>query len=455
MQSARLLIIDDEPQIRKILNLLLTAEGYAVTTAASGEEAVLTAVQGDFDAVVIDLNLPGMDGIATMQKIKETQCDLPFIFITAHGSIKNAVDAIKLGAYNFLAKPFDNDELTGIIAGALSVKKMSDRLRELERRLGENDPFARLIGSSAAMESVKKMAEKVAPLDFPVLVTGESGTGKELVVRAIHDISGRQNKPFIAINCAAIPANLFESEFFGHKKGSFTGAFADQKGKFIEADGGSLFLDEIGEMPLEFQAKLLRVLESGEVTQIGSSQAKKVSVRVLTATNRNLAKEVKSGRFREDLFYRLNVINIQIPPLRQRSEDILLIAAYFARQYGGKNISAAALNALKNFSWPGNVRQLKNEIQRAVIMADNAIEANHFSFAETEQSKQAIISDFSEGFNLEEHLKSIEKSFYSAALQKSGNNRAEAARLLGLSYRIFSYNLDKLQSESGNRSCDL
>jgi DNA-binding NtrC family response regulator len=444
----KILVVDDEKKIRNILKLLLQKEGYEVETAASGEEAILLCSEKDFDVTLLDLNLPGMDGLQTMEKIRQINQYAQHVFITAHGTVKNAVTAIKNGAYNFICKPFDNDELLGIISGAVEVKKLSDKVRALESQVHSDEPFKEIIGNAPKLESCLRLTEKVAPLDATVLISGESGTGKELLVRAIHRLSNRKMRTFIPVNCAAIPPNLFESEFFGHLKGSFTGASTVQKGKFREADGGTLFLDEIGEMPLEFQPKLLRALESGEVTPVGGSRPSSVNVRIIAATNKNIKQEVDDGNFREDLYYRLNIFTIELPPLRERRGDIPVLANYFVKKFNGKGITADAIARLKAHGWSGNIRQLKNEIQRAVILAeDGEIRPEHLSIEATPVAPCDEVSEIPPNFSLEDELKSLEQRYYEAAMKQTNGNKSQAAKLLGISYRTFNYQWQKIEKE--------
>ncbi|PID28803.1 MAG: hypothetical protein CSB55_03370 [Candidatus Cloacimonadota bacterium] len=440
----KILIVDDEKRIRKILTLLLESEGYECTVAESGEQAVLIGSEKKFNLVLLDMNMSGMDGLETMRCLKKNQTDTQYVFLTAHGSVKHAVEAIQCGAYNFLEKPFDNDELLIIVKGALEICKVKEKLRILESQQYAESPFEKIIGNSDKLKAVLKLTEKIAPFDTPVLVSGESGTGKELLVRAIHKISQRRDKIFIPVNCAAIAPNLFESEFFGHKKGTFTGATQNKKGKFSEADGGTLFLDEVGELPIEFQPKLLRVLESGEITPVGGTKPFYTDVRIIAATNKDLEKEVKKGNFREDLYYRLNIFTLKLPPLRERRNDIPLLAQYFCKQMAKDTIiNKNALKILTQADWPGNIRQLKNEIQRAVILAGKSIEPEHLGF-EPLKSDLAL-KEFYDGFNLEKELDVIRKNYYVAAMEKAGNKKSRAAQILGVSYRIFKYQWEKYE----------
>ena len=441
----KILIVDDEIKILKILKLILTKEGYQVKTVESGEESVIIAKEFKPALVIMDLNLPGMDGVETMLKIKE-MITPQFVFITAHGDMKTAVKAIKLGAYNFLSKPFDNDEFTGIIKGALAVSKLKDRVESLEKLLYTDDPLDKIVGDNDNLNQIKQLIRRAAPTDATILITGESGTGKELFVEAVHKLSNRKNKTFIPLNCAAIPDTLFESELFGYTKGSFTGAVKDYNGKFMEADKGTLFLDEIGEMPLNIQAKLLRVLESGEVTKIGVTKPTTVDVRIIAATNKDLKKEIEQGNFREDLYYRLNVITAVIPPLRERKSDIILLAKYFLQKFNNDDLqfSDKTIEFLQNYNWPGNIRELQNEMKRVAILADEIIEPILFScYNENKMEDKNVL--LSEGFDLEKNLQEIERQYYISAMKQSGGNKTKAAVLLNVSYRIFNYNWEKIK----------
>lgn len=441
----KILIIDDEPNIRSILSLILKKEGYDVYTASTGEEGVELASELAFDVAVTDINLPGMNGIETMKAIRSFYPAGQFVFITAHGTFSLAVEAIKNGGYNFVSKPFDNEEILGIINGAYQVKQLNNKLKALESQIYLDNPFKEIIGNSPELLKVLKLAEKIAKSEANILISGESGTGKELLVRAIHKISPRAEKTFMAVNCAAIPPNLFESEFFGHVKGSFTGATNYRIGKFKEADGGTLFLDEIAEMPAEFQPKLLRALESGEITPVGENKPMRVNVRVITATNKNLQDLVDEKLFREDLFYRLNIFQLELPPLRYRKEDIPLLANYFLKKHGDFTFSEETLNLLQGYPWYGNIRELKNEMQRVSVLADQMILPEHLSIKTKSCSHNSL--EIYEGFDLEKEISSIEKQYFLKAMKMTGNNKANAAKLLGLSYRIFNYQWTKFQEE--------
>ncbi len=441
----KLLIVDDEPNIRSILHVLFSKEDYQVSTAESGEIALQLAEQQMFDVAVLDINLPGMNGIETMKALQRIQSNISFVFITAHGTVSMAVNAIKNGAFNFVAKPFDNDELLSIVKAAFQNKQLKDRILALESQVRLEDPFHEIIGQSASLKKVLRLAEKVANTDLNLLINGESGTGKELIVRAIHKLSPRKDKPIIPVNCAAIPQNLFESEFFGHTKGSFTGALSYRMGKFKEADGGTLFLDEIAEMPLEFQAKLLRVLESGEITPVGENKPTQCNVRVIAATNKNLAELVEEKIFREDLYYRLNIFQIEMPPLRDRIEDIPLLCHYFLKNHKHLEISDEVMQLFKQYPWYGNIRELRNEMQRISILADSKVLPEHLSIKTNHIHQETC--EIQEGFSLSKEIEKIEKKYYQTAMKKNNNNKALAAKMLGVSYRTFNYQWTKFQEE--------
>ncbi len=445
MKQNKILIVDDEIRIRNILKLLFEKKKFYVKIADSGEKAIEISYKENFDVILLDMNMKGINGLETMEKLQSLQENAQYIFVTAFGTVHDAVEAIKNGAYNFVTKPFDNDELLGIVNGALQMSKIVHRLNALESQIFDNDPFKEIIGSSDELHKVLNLADKIAKTDITVLITGESGTGKDLLVRAIHKISNRRNNKIIPVNCAAIPKYLFESEFFGYKKGAFTGAVKNQKGKFREADGGTLFLDEIGEIPLEFQAKLLRVLENGEINPVGEGTPKLVDVRIIAATNKDLSEKVKKGNFREDLFYRLNVFEISIPPLRKRKTDIELLANYFLKKkYPEKSLGNSTIKFLQNYNWPGNIRQLKNEVERAAILSENnVILPKDFSF-QKEITRENELPDISSDFDLDQVLNEIRKKYLIKALNLHNGNKKKAAESLGISYRTYNYQLEKL-----------
>ena len=440
-----MLVVDDELKIRNILKLLFEKQNFNVTTACSGEEAINLSYKENFDVILLDMNMVNLNGLETMQRLQPLQSHAQYIFVTAFGTVQDAVKAIKNGAYNFVTKPFDNNELIGIVDGALQMSSIIHRLNALESQIFDKDPFKDIIGHSKKLEDVLKLADKIAKTDVTVLISGESGTGKELLVRAIHKISNRRNNKIIPVNCAAIPKQLFESEFFGYRKGAFTGAVKNQKGKFLEANGGTLFLDEIGEIPLEMQAKLLRVLENGEVNVVGEEIPKIVDVRIIAATNKDLAKEVKNGNFREDLFYRLNLFEICLPPLKERQSDIELLAVYFLKKkYPEKSLSSSAIKYLQNYAWPGNVRQLKNEIERAAILSENnIIFPKEFSF-HNKITLENDLPDIKSDFDLDKTINEIRAKYILKALEINKGNKKKAAESLGISYRTYNYQLEKI-----------
>ena len=361
------LVVDDEASIRESLRMILEFEGYRVEEAAGGKEALVRVGKERPDAVLLDIKMPEMDGLDVLSAFRERGYDMPVVIITGHGDVSTAVEATRRGAYDFFEKPLERDRVLVSLRNAVE----SYRLRLEAAQPGAEE----LIGSSAAMRQLRETYEKAAPTPATVLITGESGTGKELVAGAIHRLSSRRQKPMVQVNCAAIPEELIESELFGHEKGSFTGAVRKQVGKFVAADGGTIFLDEIGDMSARTQAKVLRVLQSGEVEPVGAHQTVTVDVRVLAATNRNLEEAIDEGEFREDLFYRLNVVPIRTPPLREHLEDVPELVDYFVRQYAGSNnyrlktFSDDALEHLKSLPWKGNVRELKNVVERLLILA--------------------------------------------------------------------------------------
>jgi len=369
-----ILVTDDEKSIRNSLREILEFENYTVIEAEGGESAVSRVRSTDIDLMILDIKMKGMDGIEVLEKVKEIQPNLPVIMISGHGTIKIAVEATKMGAFDFIEKPPDLNRLLISVRNALSRNEL---IQENKRIRSELNNVTEMVGESAAINRIKKTIEKVAPSTSRVLITGENGTGKELVARWIHEKSQRASKVFVDVNCAAIPADLLESELFGHEKGAFTGASEQRIGKFEQADGGTLFLDEIGDMSIDAQSKVLRVLQENQVTRVGGSERINVDVRLISATNRDLEAEIRENRFREDLFHRINVIPIHVPPLRERKEDIPVLAKWFLSKlaqkeiiYAGKSFSDEALNEMKELSWTGNIRQLQNAVERMALLSD-------------------------------------------------------------------------------------
>ena len=376
VEAKRILIADDEINIRRVLEAILKRDGYDVITAANGEEALSRMSRG-IHTVITDLKMPGLDGMGLLKKLAAEHPDVPVVMITAHGSVENAVEAVKLGAFDYVEKPFDQEQIRQVVAKALKTHALSRRDPRPEES-GSRGRF-RLVGDAPAIRQVYAIIEKVANTPSTVLITGESGTGKELIARALHENSSRHAGPFIKINCAAIPKTLMESELFGYEKGAFTGAVGAKPGRFELAHGGTLFLDEIGEIPVEMQVKLLRVLQESEFERVGGIKTIKVDVRLVTATNRDLAAELQTGGFREDLYYRLNVVPIHLPPLRERREDIPLLVSHFITKFNDRlrkeitHIEPAAVDRLVSYNWPGNIRELENVIERTMLFCEGSV----------------------------------------------------------------------------------
>lgn len=440
MNSSRILVVDDDNAHRGMLKTMLGSWGYTVEEAGDGDEAVSLVKEKYFDVVLTDVRMARMDGIQTLKHLLAYNPALPIVLMTAYSSVETAVDALRLGAYDYLVKPLDFDLLKETLEQAIERSRHSVENRELRRQLSDSGQSADILGRSAAMQAMIRFIETVAPTEATVLITGESGTGKELVATALHRASARAAKPIVTVNCAALAESLLESELFGHEKGSFTGADKRRDGRFVQADGGTLFLDEIGEMPLPLQAKLLRALQQGEVQRVGSDSPIHVDVRVLAATNRDLRREAAEKRFREDLYFRLNVISIEVPPLRQRSEDIPLLAAYFMQRFAERNhkvvkgFAPQALDCLLRYHWPGNVRELQNIVERAVILCrgdligEGELPDNVRNAQIREASPVAADSMSLAGMPLEK----VEQRAIEDTLRQTGDNKSEAARRLGI-----------------------
>ena len=448
-----ILVVDDEKNYRVVLSAFLSGEGYEMLTAESAQEALEAVDSVDLDLVLTDMKMPVMDGIELLKQIKEKNPHLPVVMMTAYGTVEKAVEAMQLGAFNFIQKPFQNETLKQMVHNAVSTYKVFKENRRLLRDLEGRYRFDNIIGKSKPMREIFDVIQKVAPTKATGLITGESGSGKELIARAIHYNSPRRNKPFVAVSCAALTETLLESELFGHEKGAFTGAIAMKKGRFELADGGTLFLDEIGEIPAPVQVKLLRVLEEMTFERVGGTRAIEVDIRLVAATNKDLTKEVEDSRFREDLYFRLNVVHITLPPLRERSEDIPLLATYFLDKYVRETnreemtISPEAMRFLCNHRWPGNVREFENAIERAVLLSEDDeitladLPKELLSFADLE-----VPVDWQKLSNLPETLDAIEKRLIEKALDLSDNVQARAANLLNiprsnLQYRLKKHNL--------------
>ncbi|RLC09256.1 MAG: sigma-54-dependent Fis family transcriptional regulator [Deltaproteobacteria bacterium] len=448
-----ILVVDDEKNYLVVLSAFLTEEGYEVLTADNGQRALEIMDVTEVDLVLTDMKMPSMDGIELLKRIKERSPELPVVVMTAYGTVEKAVEAMQLGAFNFIQKPFQNETLKQIVNKAVATYRVVKENRRLIQALEGRYRFDNIIGKSKPMQAIFDIIQKVAPTRATVLVTGESGTGKELIAKAIHFNSPRRSKPFIAVSCAALAESLLETELFGHEKGAFTGATTTRKGRFELADGGTLFLDEIGEVTPSVQVKLLRVLEEMTFERVGGTKSITVDVRLIAATNKDLKTMVKNHSFREDLYFRLNVVHIELPPLRERTEDIPLLTAYFAKKYARKadkgeiSISAEATEFLCNHRWPGNVRELENAIERAVLFCKgNEITMDDLPRELISFSDLEIPIDWQKLSKLPEALDAIEKRLIQKALLLSNNVQSRAANLLGipranLQYRLKKHNL--------------
>jgi two-component system response regulator HydG len=442
----KILVVDDESAHRQMIKAVLTTEGYEIREAADGNQAVKAVEEKYHDLILMDIRMPGLSGIEALQKIKDLSPGIPIIIMTAYASVNTAIDALKSGAYDYLTKPLDIEELKILVAKALQFQKLEKENIYLKEQLKDRFDFSNIIGRSPAMKQLFETMALVAPTEATVLIVGESGTGKELIANAVHQNSARAQQPFIKVNCAALPENLLESELFGHEKGAFTGATARKQGRFQLAHNSSIMLDEIGEMAPTTQAKILRVLQEREFEPIGSSQTIKVDTRVIAATNKNLEEEIRQGRFREDLFYRINVVTIEVPPLRERHEDIPLLADFFLKRFAEKNrrvikgFTPRAVDLLMRNNWSGNVRELENVVERAVIMArGEMITPMEFpeNLKELDQELRETRIDIAAGRSLKE----VEKEMILRTLEETGGNRTHAADILGISRRTLQLKL--------------
>jgi two-component system response regulator AtoC len=443
IEPKTLLIIDDEDNMRHMLTALLRKSGYRIDAAADGDEGLEKVKNAAYDYILCDIKMPRKDGMAFLKEAREHVESSTIIMMSAYGTIDMAVDAMKLGAYDFISKPFKPDEVYLSLKKAEErerLKKENLRLKERIQEISADFQFGNMIGNSRSMKTMFRLAEKAAQYDTTVLITGESGTGKELVARGIHFSGARTSGNMVPVNCGGIPESLLESELFGHVKGAFTGADRHKKGLFQEADGGTIFLDEIGELPLSLQVKLLRVLQESEVRPVGGAKTSHVDVRVIAATAKDLETEMREGRFREDLFYRLNVLRIHLPPLRERVEDIPLLCRFFIDRYCKQlnkeieGVSPGAMRLLMDHKWPGNVRELENMVERAVVLADKHIilpENLPIEFGIKRASNR--MDDFFEGFSLKNARKIMEERLITRALESTGGNRTQAAKLLEIS----------------------
>lgn len=460
--GARVLIVDDELSMREMLGILFEKTGYEVVLRESVDAATESLAEQDFDLVISDLRLGQRSGIEVLERAKAQQPHAEVIMITAYADTRNAIQAMKLGAYDYLEKPFRKDELLLIVEKALERRNLRRENEALRSRLESRKHYAGLLGKSPAMQELFELVEKVAPSRATVLILGESGVGKELVARALHERGARAESPFVAVNCGAIPEGLIESELFGHEKGAFTGANLAKQGLFEAASGGTLFLDEVGELPPLVQVKLLRALQQRSIRPVGGVRDIPIDVRIVAATHRDLEEEVRQGRFREDLYYRLNVIGLKVPPLRQRREDILLLAEHFLERFalemeggsGGtrKRLSKEVQRLLLDHSFPGNVRELENIIERAVTLADGdeigpELLPPELRRGGRERQDPLDGRELPEGFDLQGWLDEKEALLLRKGLEESGGVKTEAARRLGISFRSLRYRLEKLSIE--------
>jgi DNA-binding NtrC family response regulator len=448
---ARLLVADDEPPQREMLSRILERAGFDVETAADGNDALARLDGACFDLLLTDQRMPHLDGLALLAEAQRRAPRMPVVLMTAYGSVSTAVEAMKRGAADYLTKPFEKDELLLVIEKVLRQRRLEDEVVSLHGVLKDRTSLRNIVGVSAAMQAVFSLIERVAFADVPVLVTGESGTGKELVARAIHQLGRRAAGPFVALNCGAVPETLLESEFFGHERGAFTGAVRAHAGRFEQAEGGTLFLDEIGTMRFDLQAKLLRAIQEREVQRLGSTQSRSVDVRILAATGEDLEEAIRRRTFREDLYYRLNVVPIHLPPLRERREDVPLLAEHFLRAAAAKfsreapRLSAAVLERLQDHAWPGNVRELENCMERMLILS----RGSELTLADLPPGMRdgAIAgADGAGGFELPAQgvrLSDLERELIRQALRRSRGQLRPAARLLGISYKTLQYRIRK------------
>ncbi len=457
-ESFRLLVVDDDTSMREFLELLLSRENYFVTTAENGNRALDLIDEHTYDLVLVDIRLGDITGLEVLKQVKKQHPDTVVIMISAYSTTEIAVAAMNEGAYDFIPKPFDNNELRQTIARALALQTLEQEKKHRESEIQDYLHFDRIIGNSPGMTAIYKQIHQISATKTNVLITGESGTGKELIARAIHEHSDRKDKPFVVVNCGGIPDMLMESEFFGHVRGAFTGAVSDKKGLFEVADQGTIFLDEIGELSPLLQVKLLRAVQDTSFKPVGDTSEITVDVRIISATNKELDTEVVEGRFREDLFFRLNVIPIKIPPLRERKGDVAILAQHFAEKYAQKmgrdivKLSSYAIDFLNKYSFPGNVRELENLIERSVALSSTNIilpESLTISMHKTRRWIEGVencrfdLNQVETGVDLDEILSAIESAYLKKAMEAAGGDKKRAAELLTLSPRSLRYRLDK------------
>ncbi|MBU0991401.1 MAG: sigma-54 dependent transcriptional regulator [Proteobacteria bacterium] len=442
----KILIVDDDQTHRQMIDTILRKDGYDIYQADDGDQAIDNVQKQFFDIILMDIRMKRMDGISALKAIKKLSPSIPVIIMTAFSSVNTAVDALKSGAYDYLTKPVDSDELSILIKKVLHLNQLEKENVYLKERLGKTFHFKNIIGNSAAIQPLFEAMTLSSPTDATILISGESGTGKELIANAIHENSPRKDMPLIKLNCAALPESLLESELFGHLKGAFTGAATNKKGRFHLAHKGTIFLDEIADMPLSTQSKILRVIQEQEFEPLGGTQTIKVDVRIIAATNRNLKEAVQTGRFREDLYFRLNVIHLKVPPLKERSEDIPLLTEFFLKKFTQKNkrfikgLTPKGMDILMRYDWPGNIRELQNVIERSVIMSrGDLIEPDVFPeplkklYQSSNENRMAL--------NVGKSLKDMEKEMILLTLKKTNGNRTHTADILGISRRTLQLKL--------------
>jgi len=445
--SKHILIVDDEENLRHMLSVMLTRQGYVADSAAHGGEGLMRLKEKAYDFILCDIRMPEMDGKTFLAMALEQRVGAPVIMMSAYGTVETAVECMKMGAYDFISKPFKKDEIIMVLKKAEERERLKEENSRLKEEVAGRFEYSGIISRNARMADIFSQIRKVADLKTSVLILGESGTGKELVARAIHQNGVRALTPFVAVNCGAIPGNLLESELFGHVRGAFTDAVSDKAGLFEQADGGTLFLDEIGEMPLALQVKLLRVLQEEEIRRVGAAASKKVNVRVVSATSRDLGADVKSGVFREDLYFRLDVFCIELPPLRDRIEDIPLLAEYFVGKLQAMDrvsatcIAPEAMRLMLAYSWPGNVRELENVIERAMILCDGSTITAESLPASLRLALTTCPAEDDENLSIKKAEDAMERDLIRKALIKTGGNRTQAARILEISHRSLLYKL--------------
>lgn len=455
-----ILVVDDDESLRRVVEYNLGEEGYRVVTAADGAAGLRAFQEGSVDLVVTDVRMPDMDGLELLTRIKAMQPDMPVVVLTAHGTINSAVEAMRLGAFDYLTKPFNRDQLKAAVRKALEVAALTSENRQLRQVVAERFSFASMIAGSRAMRAVTETAARVAQGDTTVLLEGESGTGKELLAKAVHFHSPRKRGPFVTINCGAIPEQLLESELFGHRRGSFTGAVADKKGKFEVAHGGTIFLDEIGELPSLLQVKILRVLQEREIDKVGETRSMKVDVRVIAATNRDLEKMIADGGFRDDLYYRLAVVSIRVPPLRERTDDIPFLVDHFLGKHAERlgrerpTVDRMVYSTFNLYSWPGNIRELENVIERALVLDKDGV-LGLDDLPDRLRTREQRVGNLrieipDDGVSLED----VERELLVAALEKNNWNQTRAAAFLNITRSTLLYRMQKFALEREKKTAD-